>query len=570
MKAFLELLAQRVKERDNLDLWYVLSIVTLPVGGIYFWLLPIDDGNIGAAVVAGTIAAIAQMPVFVTFIAVQNKIRFSPTTRIVADLATIVIASWVFIACYYELSPANYSSRYVSWLNGWLNQTVAAIYLFAGYAFLRGSFEKYRTLTTEYQGLRLKLKELKTNSLSRLELENRELQQKAQTALLPAITEIQAELANSRHEYLVVAEKIQDTLKNTVKPLGQSLRVIFDDEQIAANIDARYVKPWGAIPFRFNPRDTFSPSFIVWFWLPVSILASLTLTERPSLMILFAELFITWLIMLLVRLLLPNRKLHFSFSIGLQIIAVLGPVTVVTLLFKNSFINEAGPLMFVAWVAYSYGALIELALDRSTKAAAALTEQLQSAKEAVSQKLWIAKRNWSYLIHGRVQAHMLAAQLLAGKGNLTVEQVSKIKHHFDEILEVLKFPPMPDVDLVSELNDLEVTWSGVAKIEFEFDIDALAVLDQDSALRFAINEISKEAVSNAVKHAKADEVAIRVSLDQGDLLFKAQNNGDKPTKNSRVSLGAEMLSELCRDWSLDYDSKNQIVTLSARLALTQN
>ena len=577
MKSFLKLLQRRVLVRNYIDAWYVLLLALATTSGTVVWLAAIDPSKMGEAAWAVTIALVAPLPIYFALNVALRKARFTNRQIIFATLMSVAIANFIFIWVFYALSPEVYKSHYLGLFYGWLNQLNAALYVFMGYAFVRGSFLDFKKVRSEYSAVLAEFKAFKSGALARLDQENQELKDRAQVALMPALKGIQEALAIANEQPLLVAEKIQDTLKYTVRPLGRDLRGVFDDEELSNEIQAEKIKPWGSIPKRINPRNTFNPTFAAWVWLPVVVASNLVLNNRVSAWVTAIDLVACWLMMSAVRQLLPNRKINSFLSFSLQILAVYLPIRLTSYLnvlwapagiSANAFLNQVGTLILVASICFTYVAVTEITMYQSGRALEQIKLQLLEAREVVSQKIWVAKRNWSYLVHGSVQAHLLAAQLLASSGKIDDDKVSKIKNHFETLLEILNHPPKPSVDLLQEISDLEATWAGVTSINFEFAPEALVLLENNGSMRFAVNEIAKEAVSNAVKHAQANHVEIRVEIAQGDLVVTAANNGKKPLKEMQRSLGSEMLDELTKDWSLGYDTKTKEVTLLARLALT--
>ena len=576
MKTFLKLLRRRVLQQNYIDVWYVLAISLASAGGAYVWLLGISREQIIGAVVAALYGILATLPIYGAFMLIHKQVKLTEVQTLVTSLTVILTANFAFIYVFYALSPAIYESKYLGLIYGWLNQTSAALYLFAGYSFLRGSFIDFRNVNSKYKSLVRDYSEFKSAAINRLERENQELKERARDALLPSIIEIQTELKNSNQKFLVVAEKIQDTLKNKVKPLGYDLRTVFGEDKLESRIQQQKIKPWGSVPMRINPKNTYSATFTALFSLPVAVPASFALTSKTTLWVIVVEIIITWLVLLAGQSLLPNRKINSMIAFAMQFVMTYIAIRIAGLAGAQimpsennptTFVYQMGFLIMIAGVAYTYVGVTEISLDNSKRGIQKVENSFENSRELLAQKVWIAKRNWSYLVHGSVQAHLLAARAIALRGNLDDEKISKIKRHFEDLLEILNNPPRPDVDLLQEIADLEATWSGVCELNFNFAPGALIELDKNANMRFALNEITKEAVSNAVKHSKANVITFDVSLDGQDLIFKAENNGIEPVVEARKSLGSEMFDELTKDWSLSFNHDSQLVVLNARLAL---
>ena len=79
-----------------------------------------------------------------------------------------------------------------------------------------------------------------------------------------------------------------------------------------------------------------------------------------------------------------------------------------------------------------------------------------------------------------------------------------------------------------------------------------------------MNEIAKEAISNAVRHGDATEATVLIDREQDDVLrIEITNNGSPPDPKRGSGIGSEMLDEVCISWRL-YSDK-ELVRLSAEL-----
>jgi signal transduction histidine kinase len=107
------------------------------------------------------------------------------------------------------------------------------------------------------------------------------------------------------------------------------------------------------------------------------------------------------------------------------------------------------------------------------------------------------------------------------------------------------------VDLRSSLKAIQKTWAGIVNIKVDIkSAPAQQVLIDDWAGVIA-NEIIKEAVSNSVKHGKAD--LVKVSFDQpkpGFVEIMVQDNGRGLSSRSSSGLGSQVLDETAFPWSL--------------------
>ena len=79
-----------------------------------------------------------------------------------------------------------------------------------------------------------------------------------------------------------------------------------------------------------------------------------------------------------------------------------------------------------------------------------------------------------------------------------------------------------------------------------------------------MNEIAKEAISNAVRHGEATEATVFIDRTEDDILrVEITNNGNPPETDRSKGIGSEMLDEVCISWNLHFNKKQ--VRLSAEL-----
>lgn len=87
---------------------------------------------------------------------------------------------------------------------------------------------------------------------------------------------------------------------------------------------------------------------------------------------------------------------------------------------------------------------------------------------------------------------------------------------------------------------------------------------RDKSARICVNEIAKEAVSNAVRHGNASVAKIEIDRMQNDLIeMKISNDGAPPKAKIEKGVGSQMFDELTLEWSLNFDRVSSRTVLSA-------
>lgn len=187
------------------------------------------------------------------------------------------------------------------------------------------------------------------------------------------------------------------------------------------------------------------------------------------------------------------------------------------------------------------------------------------------QQLWLARRNWQFVVHGTVQAALTAAiaRLVAAetRGQLEPYEIRLVREDLDRAIAALSTTPENKIDFTSAMQNLITTWGGVAQIELTLSARAKTALTSNQAAAICVVEICKEAVSNAVRHGAASKCEI--SLDRiADEIIELQivNNGKPPKSASRAGYGSQMFDELTVRWSRERDRSGRTV-LSAQVPL---
>ena len=182
------------------------------------------------------------------------------------------------------------------------------------------------------------------------------------------------------------------------------------------------------------------------------------------------------------------------------------------------------------------------------------------------QQLWAARRNWSLVIHGTVQASLTAALTRLNAPDADKKTLDAAKKDLDRAMEALSAPPVSKINFAPAIKELVSTWQGVCDIEVEVSPELKKVISRDVRLSMCVNEILKEAVSNAVRHGDAQKAWVSVGAPSGGVIeLSVANDGFAPTTGGRRGIGSGLLDELTVDWSLGYDENNSRTILRARL-----
>ena len=134
--------------------------------------------------------------------------------------------------------------------------------------------------------------------------------------------------------------------------------------------------------------------------------------------------------------------------------------------------------------------------------------------------------------------------------------------------EALSRTPETEVGLSVALGNLATTRKGICEIKFEISERANRSLQRDANARMCVNEICKEALSNAVRHGEAKNITISIDRSVDELLIiEAANNGRAVSANFKQGVGSRMLDDLTVDWSITNNRAAGLTVLQAKLPL---
>jgi hypothetical protein len=180
-----------------------------------------------------------------------------------------------------------------------------------------------------------------------------------------------------------------------------------------------------------------------------------------------------------------------------------------------------------------------------------LNQQRARQLALLDQAVWVARRHWSYLVHGTVQGALtVALSRLQLAEKITPELVAQVLSDVERAKSALEDNQDFGQQWATVLPQISQTWDGVCELKHEISAAANRVLEETPAASTCVTEIVKELVSNAFRHGKANQVSIQISLDEiGDLYLVSINNGLSVAEDRLQGIGSEMFDELTSSWS---------------------
>ena len=194
---------------------------------------------------------------------------------------------------------------------------------------------------------------------------------------------------------------------------------------------------------------------------------------------------------------------------------------------------------------------------------------LQTYVTSLRQELWLSRQRLAKAVHGKTQSKLQAAVLRLQISELDAAGIQEISAAVSQALDDLLESSDSQVSLRESLEELQSVWRGVCEITIDAPQELFERIELDQAVVGCLDELIREAVSNAVKHSNSDEVDVRISQRTvGALDVEIRNSlaaGQTLLPATPLGYGSRIYKEATSSWSLTDDGQD--VILSARLPL---
>ena len=392
--------------------------------------------------------------------------------------------------------------------------------------------------------------------------EESELRKRTADELIPRLTAIQESIKSSDRP-TDVAKAVEALLKEEVRPISKALAQEAGRLQRQIPASTVTLTPESKITLDFDstirPVASFLCVFIAWM-----SIAQMILRQATGLDVLLATL--TYLLtLLLIRFATRSLKESSVNTILLYgwmpgFIASLPGYFLLYQIPHDPQSNVLMPTLIVigscVTILFSQALIIERGRAIVEQKLKNVVDQFSRENKLFEQRMWIAKSAWYTLLHGKVQSALTAASMrLSSKTTFSEEGRAAILNDLNRAAEALKEPKPERVTLEQSLEAIRQTWVGIAQIHFQANREITTRINSSLENSLVVNEILKEATSNAVKHGGATNLEISFSFDDlENLVLKVENDGEKPTAKRADGVGSRIFSSLCLTTSLTVNS----------------
>ncbi len=402
------------------------------------------------------------------------------------------------------------------------------------------------------------------------------------SAVSPALDHISLLLQNqaTQNSRVEIIDELRTVISDEVRPLSRSLREAAEQLSVPAKGLAEQPKLNLAPRNKINLRQSLKlmPAMLVLIF-SFPMVAFLVIDHRSMFRGILGAACVAAVIALL-RLLVPKNK-EFNGALGIFLQALFASIAVAPA-FCFTYLEygltqqvvENGIWMVCisvsTFVLTSYARATDMSLQKFEADLETFNEQLSKEVALFEQKLWLERRAWSYVLHGDIQGALSAAVARMQRSEqLEPYEIEMVKQDLERAKAALKSEPTRDIDFTSGLNELVRAWAGVCDIKIESSARATRAIESNRDIRNCINEICKEAISNAVKHGNAKNAWIYFTRDQDDVInLEVCNDGHRLLRDQQSGMGLAMVEDLSLNWQLTSERHQGKTCLVAELPIS--
>jgi signal transduction histidine kinase len=451
----------------------------------------------------------------------------------------------------------------------------AGILLF--YVEVMGSRVQHDMVANRLQQIKKSLLLQKETAEKVLKEENQKLLEQTQKTLLPRIDEIK-NLLISNHTKLDSINELRTLVQQQVRPLSAELSTKSRKLAMAAPTDFPQKVRFHLLSEKVWLHQSLSP---LWASLATGLtyMAITNLLGSANVAEIALLTGVGYLILLLFKFLIPKHK-TFNRALSINLIAVIALASGAPYLLTiaNRITDWHTVLLysmvlltpFLILLGMANAMVMDRARDEAERQMQNDTNELARETALFEQQLWLAKRSWSFVVHGTVQAALTAAiTRLSSANELEPYQLNLVLQDLDRAREALTKTPTIEVDLAAALSAVVSTWQGICSVSVQINPRAQRALDRDVNARMCVNEIVKETVSNAVRHGEAKQAWVEVDrITDETLLIRVRNDGRPVAGEVEHGVGTRMLDDLTLDWSLVNNRARGTVDFEANLPIS--
>ena len=422
------------------------------------------------------------------------------------------------------------------------------------------SFTQYREQVARLQGQRAQL--VKSRDGFEAELRRLDDAQRARVRELvaPSIWELQKHLSPDRKNVQDAIFELKSLNEEIVRPLSHQFATAQDSETLpTTEVSIAETAPARGLPASVNLSKTLDPFLFTFMLLILSFSSQVAALGLGEAIVLVAVVTLVVVpLVLIFRLLTRGRIFRTTTAVtltayaGAAIGAIAGWLAQLLELTATALFPVQSAL-FVAintLIVFVIGAL-QQARDASLRELNSTLEDLELLNSRLRQRAWLSRKSLAMELHGTIQGTLQSvASKLSKTKNPTDKQLAAALSQIREAFEKVGGEDyLAGRSLNELLDDLIMLWEGALDVQIEIDSEASAALEADQAAARVVLELCREAVTNAAKHGRAEQVKIHAFRDDEFLVFTAFNDGISMTAENN-GRGIQLYKEVSHRFAL--------------------
>lgn len=439
--------------------------------------------------------------------------------------------------------------------------------IFTLWAFANGARIEYLSSLNRLTILQSELSTKRNQMSSNVASVNDGLQERTKRALIPQLDSIK-ELLTSTPSLEAVVDKLRFTIAEQIRPMMKEISDTQPKPFVPKNL-RKFRRPSASLPEQFILHDKLRVTWSANIELVGLANWLMVLGSKNGLVDVALMFAIYWAVLGTFKLFLPKgkqfrRRTAIALTIVFALTASVADILYIYFLLDYSYLQF---LMFTGFAIISgvIGPLVLMQVtvrnEKRTEIEKQITADLISiAKEnsLFAQRLWVFRKRWLLILHGNVQSSLTAALTrLQNAKEVDPVLVELLKQDLGRAEAAVESNLHARVNLANGILELQEVWQGICDVNVTISERAKRALARSDDTAFCVNEILKEAVSNAVRHGDASEADVTIDRITDDVLHvEVVNNGSAPSKKSETSgIGSNLLDEVCLSWKLAADKK---------------
>ena len=440
-------------------------------------------------------------------------------------------------------------------------------------AIFNASRIRHEKTLAELEVEKAELDELRGGIRERIRLQRADLLKRVQGVLAPVVDEVKSQLQSSPSE---LSSRLRDVVETVVRPLshdiGQASKI--DDEITNISNRAAFATAKSRFPSRLSAGAMIVPELTFFATASIAITANAinfpgavfqgsvislaaVLIGYKILQKLFMNLWVPFVIALLISVLGAIGVAFFCTFV----LSLFGYLLTPTLIWQFALSQVTLTLLtFYMQFLRTQRRDAELEMTRVVSDLAILNSQLR-------QEVWLNRRRIASILHGSVQAALYASAIRLAKLEApTAQDVDAVQS--DIAAAISKLESTDGVEtFVGVLEQIREVWDGAVEVQLPvLSAELVSQIEANPVTSACAAEVVREAVSNAVKHGKAEHVVIEVEKSGSHLLgITVSNDGQPLPAEVEAGYGSTIMDEVAFSWQLE--NRGGFTVLGAAIAI---